>query len=421
MSTTDRMSWWQDARYGMFIHWGVYAIPARGEWVMHQEHIPHEEYAPLADEFNPKRYEPDEWVRLAKEAGMRYMVLTTRHHDGYSLFDSQVSDFTAPKTAAGRDLIRPYVEACHRGGMPVGFYYSLLDWRYPAYFRGPDKDPEGWNELVEYMHAQVRELCTNYGRIDVLWYDGGWPWTPEAWRSRELNAMVRELQPEIIINNRSLLPEDFDTPEQHIQFSEPGRPWEACMTLNGNWGYNEADEQWKTPKQVIEYLVRCASGGGNLLLNIGPKADGSVPDESVKILRQVGDWLRTNGGSIYGTQRSPFFTSTGMTTLKGSTLFVHVLRWPGRELVVPRIQNRVRSVHMMHDGEPVAFRQQDDRLFLEKLPGRAPDERDTVIIVELDGPPRALDYFTDGWEPHEADAPAPDDADDESPIEIGQE
>lgn len=405
MAGTERMSWWQNARYGMFIHWGVYAIPARGEWVMYQEHIPHEEYAPLAAEFNPRRYEPDAWVKLAKEAGMRYMVMTTRHHDGYSLFDSQVSDFSAPKTAAGRDLIREYVEACHRGGMPVGFYYSLLDWRYPAYFRGPQKDPEGWAELVTYVHAQVRELCSNYGRIDVLWYDGGWPYTAEDWRSAELNAMVRDLQPQIIINDRSLLPEDFDTPEQHIRPSEPGRPWEACMTLNGSWGYNEADAEWKTPKQVVQMLTRCASGGGNLLLNIGPRADGTVPTESERILRQVGAWLDANGGSLYGTQRSPFFTSTGMTTLKGNTLYVHVLRWPGRELVVPRIRNRVVSVHMMQGGDAVSFTQKDDRLLLDKLPARAPDELDTVIVVELDGAPVALDYFSDGWAPQEAEPP----------------
>jgi alpha-L-fucosidase len=398
MAYPEHMRWWLDARYGMFIHWGVYAIPARGEWVMHQEHIPHEEYAPLASQFNPKKHDPDAWVRLAKEAGMRYMVLTSRHHDGYSLFDSAVSEFTAVKTAANRDLLRAFVEACHRGGMPVGFYYSLLDWRYPAYFRGPQKDAAGWAELVTYMHAQVRELCTNYGKLDLLWYDGGWPYTAEDWRSQELNAMVRQLQPGIIINDRSQLPEDYDTPEQHIAASGPGRPWEACITLNGSWGYNEADTDWKTPKQVLESLLRCASGGGNLLLNIGPKADGSVPVESERVLRQVGEWLKVNGGSVYGTERSPFGTSTGLTTVKGSTVFVHVLRWPGRQLTIPRVQNTVRSAHMLADGQPVSFSQRADRVTLDRLPGRAPDALDTVIVLELDGAPRALDYFQDGWE-----------------------
>ncbi|MBN1400081.1 MAG: alpha-L-fucosidase [Anaerolineae bacterium] len=393
----DHMSWWREARFGMFIHWGVYAVPARGEWVMYQEHIPHEEYAPLARKYDPKKFDPDAWVQLAKEAGMRYMVLTSRHHDGFSLFDSQVSDFTAPKTSAGRDLIREYVEACHRGGMRVGFYYSLLDWRYPAYFRGPKRDPKGWRELVDYVHAQVRELCTQYGKLDVLWYDGGWPYTAEDWRSAELNAMVRQLQPEIILNNRAQLPEDFDTPEQHIRPSEAGRPWEACMTLNDNWGYNEADDNWKTPKQVIMHLVRCAGGGGNFLLNVGPLPDGTIPSESVRILRRVGEWLDENGGSIYGTQRSPFSSSMGLSTLMGNTIYMHIFRWPGKEIHLARIVNSVRSVHLLKTGKQIEFEQTDDRVTLTGLPGRAPDELDTVIVIELEGAPRVLDYFEDGW------------------------
>ena len=307
-----RMQWWQEARYGMFVHWGAYSVPARGEWVMYREHIPHSEYADFSRQFDAKKFDPDSWVKLAKEAGMRYVVLTTRHHDGFSLFDSGVSTFTAPQTTPGRDLVREFVEACHRGGMRLGFYYSLLDWRYPAYFRGPQADPEGWRGLVDYMHAQVRELCSNYGRIDVLWYDGGWPYTAADWCSEDLNAMVRQLQPEIIINDRSLLPEDFDTPEQHVRASEAGRPWEACMTLNDNWGFDAADDNWKTPKQVLQYLLRCASGGGNYLLNVGPQPDGTVPAESIRILREIGQWLDRNGGAVYGTGRSPFPFSGGL-------------------------------------------------------------------------------------------------------------
>jgi len=399
MGTCDHMQWWHEARYGMFIHWGIYAIPARGEWVMYQEHIPAEEYALLAKRFAPKKYDPDEWVALAKEAGMKYMVMTSRHHDGYSLFDSQVSDFTAPKTAAKRDLIREYVEACHRGGMRVGFYYSLLDWRYPGYFRGPKSDRAAWNELTDYVHAQVRELCTNYGKVDVLWYDGGWPYKAEDWRSEELNAMVRRLQPEIIINNRAQLPEDFDTPEQHIKASDPGRAWESCMTLNDSWGYNAADDNWKIPKLVLKNLLRCASSGGNFLLNVGPRPDGTIPRESIDVLQQVGDWLKRNGGSVYGTERSPFGgTSTGLTTLKGNTLFMHVLRWPGKEIHFCRIVNKVRSVHMLETGAKLSFEQQGDRLLLRGLPSRPPDRLDTVIVVELEGEPRTVDYFADGWE-----------------------
>ncbi|MCX8183670.1 MAG: alpha-L-fucosidase, partial [Crenarchaeota archaeon] len=222
-----RMSWWVEARFGMFIHWGLYAIPARGEWVMYCERIPKNEYARLAQKFNPKRFDADKWVELAKQAGARYMVLTTRHHDGFCLWDSSVSDFTSVKTAARRDFVAEYVEACRKAGMRIGFYYSLLDWRWPAYWDGPEKNPEGWKEFRNYVHAQVRELLTNYGKIDILWYDGGWPHSPDAWGSEQLNAMVRSLQPEIIINNRSGLPGDFDTPEQRIEVSH--RPWEACM------------------------------------------------------------------------------------------------------------------------------------------------------------------------------------------------
>ena len=403
---SDRTQWWREATYGMFIHWGVYSIPARGEWVMYHEHIPHEEYAPLARKFDPKKFDPDSWVRLAKDAGMRYVVLTSRHHDGFSLFDSQVSDFTAPKTAAKRDLIRAYVEACHRGGMRVGFYYSLLDWRYPAYFKGPKADPVGWNELVAYAHAQVRELCSEYGRIDVLWYDGGWPYTAEDWRSAELNAMVRELQPGIVINNRSLLPEDHDTPEQHVRASDTGRLWETCMTLNDSWGYNEADDNWKTPKQVLMHLVRCANGGGNLLLNVGPQPDGTIPRESVRILQEVGEWLDRNGGSIYGTTATPLRSSTGLSTVKGDTVFMHVFRWPGKEIQLCRFANTVRSVHLLEGGEKVDFDQRDDRLSLRGLPARAPNEMDTVLVIEVEGTPKALDYFKSGWGSAAAIAPS---------------
>ena len=402
MTSSARMQWWHEARYGMFIHWGVYAIPARGEWVMYQEHIPHETYAPWADRFAPKKYDPDAWVRLAKDAGMHYMVLTTRHHDGFSLFDSQVSEFTAPHTAAKEDLIRKYVEACHRGGMRVGFYYSLLDWRHPAYFAGPKKDPEGWKTLVDYVHAQVRELCSNYGKIDILWYDGGWPYSAEDWRAEELNAMARQLQPEIIINNRSGTDEDLDTPEQHIRRSQPGRAWEACMTLNDSWGYNAGDENWKSSRQVIHNLVRCCNGGGNFLLNVGPKPDGTIPAESERILRRVGRWLERNGGAVYGTTASPFGSSMGMSTLKGNTLYMHLLRWPGRSCTFAGITNCVRSVHFLESGRACKFEQEGDRVTLKGLPSGAPDTLDTVIVLELEGEPKALDYFVDGWTADEA-------------------
>jgi alpha-L-fucosidase len=389
-SPEARLKWFHQARFGLFIHWGVYAIPARGEWVMHVERIPTEEYAPLARRFRPRKYDPDAWVALAKEAGMKYMVLTSRHHDGFSLFDSKVSDFTAPKTAAGRDLIAEYVRACRRAGMKIGFYYSLLDWRWPAYWAGPEKDPEGWAKLVAYVHAQVRELCSNYGKIDILWYDGGWPHDANAWRSAELNRMVRSLQPHIIINNRSQLPEDIDTPEQHIKASTPGRAWESCMTMNDNWGYSAGDHNWKSTTQLIHNLVRTASGAGNYLLNVGPKADGTIPAPSVQRLREIGQWMKVNGESIYGSERCPFGGGmVGMTTAKGSTVYLHVLRWPGEELCIAGIKSKVKSAHLLATGAPAEVVRRKDRLFLRGLPRKAPDRHDSVIVLKLQGKPEA--------------------------------
>lgn len=389
-SQQARLKWFHQARFGMFIHWGLYAIPARGEWVMHVERIPTEEYAPLARRFRPRRFDADEWVALAKDAGMKYMVLTTRHHDGFSLFDSQVSDFTSVKTAAGRDFIGEYVRACRRARMKIGFYYSLLDWRWPAYWAGPEKDPDGWSEFREYVHAQVRELCTNYGKLDILWYDGAWPHDANAWRSAALNRMVRRLQPHIIINDRSRLPEDIDTPEQHIKASEPGRAWESCMTMNDNWGYSAGDHNWKSTTQLIHNLVRTASGAGNYLLNVGPKADGTIPAASVRRLREIGKWMAVNGESVYGSQPCPFGRNmVGMTTAKGSTVYLHVLRWPGEEICIAGVKSKVKSAHLLATGAPARVAQQGDRLFLRGLPRKAPDRHDSVVVLSLQGKPEA--------------------------------
>ncbi|RLE09818.1 alpha-L-fucosidase, partial [Candidatus Aerophobetes bacterium] len=392
-----RMAWWRRAKFGMFIHWGVYSIPARGEWVMYQERIPKDEYRKLADEFNPEKYNPEEWVKLAKKAGMRYMVLTTRHHDGFSLFDSKVSDFTAPRTACGRDLIREYVDACRKHDMRVGFYYSLLDWRYDAYFSGPKKDPSGWKELVEYVHAQVRELMTNYGRIDVLFYDGGWPYTAEDWESEKLNKMVRALQPQIIINNRSQLPEDYETPEQYIPGTFPSpeapkRDWETCMTLNEHWGYCKGDNNWKSPRVIVWNLARCASGGGNYLLNVGPKPDGTIPEESVRILEKVGEWMRENGESIYGTTRTQVSFPHGTTTLKENKLYLHVFYW-NREFALAPYKINVKKAYFLKTGQNIDFKVRGERIIFTDLPETAPDPFDTVIVLEFEGKIESLEPF----------------------------
>ena len=376
----------------MFVHWGLYAIWARGEWVMHQERIPPDEYALLAQQFSPDDFNADAWVALAKRAGMKYMVLTTRHHDGFCLFDSKVSDYTSVKTAAKRDLVAEYVTACRRAGMKIGFYYSLLDWRWPVYFTGPRKDPQGWAQLVKQVHEQVRELCTQYGKIDIMWYDGEGPYDADAWQSRKLNAMVRRLQPHIIINNRSGLPEDFDTPEQHVTASQPGRAWESCMTIGeySGWGYIRHNRNLRSVTQLIQHLVFAASGGGNYLLNVAPKPDGTIQREFVTRLERMGDWLKVNGESIYGTQRCPFgAASIGVTTCRGNTAYVHVFRWPGETACVAGVRNRVKAARVLATERKAHVEQHGDRLFIRGLPANPPDPHDTVISLELVGRPRA--------------------------------
>ena len=398
MPTQAALSWWHDARFGMFIHWGLYSLLARHEWTMYQESIPPEEYRGLADRFNPQHYNPEEWVALAEDSGMRYMILTSRHHEGFSLWDSQVSDFTAPKTAAKRDLLAEFVNACEKRGMRYGFYYSLLDWRYPAYFRGKARDPEGWAEFLDYVHAQVLELCTEYGDLSVLWYDGGWPYTPEDWNSTPLNAEVRRLHPDILINNRSMQPEDFDTPEQHVTPS-PDRLWESCMTMNTTWGYSTIDREWKSPRQLIHYLVTAANGGGNYLLNVGPDPDGRIPFESVERLRAMGRWLDVYGESIYGSEPTADrlrISSAGRTHTKiGNTLYLHCWRWPGEEIVVGGVGGRILGARLLGSDAPVDVEQRGHRVWLRGLPAYAPDPIDTVIALEFDGPPQEHDRFGD--------------------------
>jgi len=388
-----RMKWWVEARFGMFIHWGLYAIPARGEWVMYCERIPKDEYAKLADRFNPTRYDATEWVRAAKRAGMKYMVLTTRHHDGFCLWDSDTTDYTAPKTRAGRDLVGEYVKACRKAGMRIGFYYSLLDWRMPAYWHGPKKDAAGWRRFVAYVHAQIRELCTRYGKIDILWYDGAWPHDAKAWRSKQLNAMVRRLQPHVIINNRSGLGEDLDTPEQHITASGEGRPWESCMTMDDLWwGWHPGDPNVKSGMQLVRSLVRCVGGGGNFLLNVGPKADGTIPAVQANRLKAIGAWMAKNSKSIYGCGGAPCGQPhLGHVTARGNTLYLHVTCWPGAELCAAGIKNKVKTARMLATGKRLGFEQRADRLLVRGLPRRSPDPIDTVIALELAGRSRVVE------------------------------
>lgn len=389
----QRMAWWHEARFGMFIHYGLYAVPGRGEWVMNRDRIPPAEYAELVHRFEPAEACADEWVRLARRAGMKYVVLTTRHHDGFCLWDSGLSDFTVSRCRGGRDLVADYVAACRREGLKVGFYYSLKDWSHPNWLSRQQGDSQGHERFLAYIHGQVRELCTNYGTIDVLWYDGPGPYREDGWRSEQLNAMVRDLQPGIVINCRSHLPEDFDTPEQHVRPSRPGRAWESCMTLNGSWGYHAGDTLYKTPAEVIATLARIVHAGGNLLLNVGPEADGTVPPRSAAILRDVGRWLEVNGEAIYGTSRSVMpWNSAGLPTQKGNAVYQIMTKYVWPEFVLAGAGARLQHAEMLGSDRELPFKQDKTRIVVAGLPRTPPDPVAPVLKLSFESTPTFVGF-----------------------------
>jgi alpha-L-fucosidase len=381
----QRMRWWHQARFGMFVHWGLYSAVGRHEWVMENEAIPVAEYEQLARHFTPQPNAARAWAKLARQAGQKYMVMTTKHHEGFCLFDTKLTNYSAPKQACGRDLVKEFVDAARAEGLRVGFYYSLMDWHHPDGARCAE-DESARRRFVDYIHGQVRELCTNYGQLDVLWYDVNWPLTPEGWEAAQMNAMVRKLQPGIIINNRSGLTEDFATPEQRIEAAD--RAWEACMTMNGSWGYQRADDDWKSPKTVLRNLITCARDGGNYLLNIGPRPDGSIPEESVRILTAVGKWMEKNGDTIYTAESCQVKRSAyALFTRKGNTLYMHVYFWPGEYVAISGLKAQVKSARLHAGGKTVKFDQDRFRTRFTGLPSAAPDDPLTTIAIECDSEP----------------------------------
>ena len=430
-----RMAWWRDARFGMFVHWGLYSglggtwdgkpVAASGgmEWIQQRVKADTGTYAKRAIPlFKPVPGFAREWARLAKDAGARYVVFTTKHHDGFALHDSRVSDFDAG-TVLGRDLVKEIVTALRAEGLRVGFYHSVIDWHHDQYEYARSQQlahplkgqpyPNGARDhrkYVDYLHAQVNELVSNYGTVDILWWDYSAQdfQGDEAWRAFDLMALARTRQPRIVMNNRLFrIPEagwksmgtagyhptldprygDFLTPEQHIpDTGMPGVDWETCMTMNTTWGYSEHDRAWKPDEVLIRNLADVASKGGNYLLNIGPKGDGSVPEESVRAMRAIGRWMKTNGESIYGTRASGIANLPwGRTTTKGNTLYLHVFSWPpdGR-LVVPGLKTRVQTARLLGGGT-VRTQADGDGLIVE-LPPRAPDPVASVVAVELEEP-----------------------------------
>ena len=380
----DRMSWWRNARFGMFIHWGLYAVPAGewngktgyGEWIRNSAEIPLEVYDQFRSRFNPVQFDADGWVKMARDAGMKYIVITSKHHDGFCMFDTKQTDFNIMTTPFKRDPMKELAAACKKYGLKFCFYHSIMDWHHPDYLPRreweKDRGAEGadFDRYVAYMKAQLKELLTNYGDIGVLWFDGEWENTWNDKYGKEIYQYVRSLQPDILINNRvgagrldmeGLTKEgafggDFGTPEQQIPATGlPGVDWETCMTMNEHWGYNRADKNFKTAGEMIRMLTDIASKGGNYLLNVGPDANGLFPPESVDRLAAIGQWMQVNGAAIYGTKASPFRDlSWGRCTQKmtaaGSVLYLHIFDWPNNgQLELPGVLNPPEEAFLLAD------------------------------------------------------------------------
>lgn len=381
-----RMAWWTNDRFGMFIHWGLYALPARHEWIKNREMITDADYQKYFDNFNPDLYDPREWAKMAKAAGMKYAVLTTKHHEGFCLFDSKFTDYKATKTAAKRDLVKEYLDAFRAEGLKVGFYYSLIDWHHPDYTIDRNhpqraKDDAEYDRLNQgkdmakyrtYLHNQVRELMSNYGKIDILWLDFSFPGKNgkghEDWNSVDLIKMVRKLQPQILVNDRLDLKEyddawDFQTPEQ---VKVPGWPtlngkriaWETCQTFSGSWGYYRDETTWKDAKQLIVLLAESVSKGGNLLLNVGPTARGMFDERAQQSLKSMGDWMKFNSRAIYGCTQAPETFKRPDNTLltynpTTKRLYVHLLDYPLQSFILPGYKGKIKYAQFLHDGSEI--------------------------------------------------------------------
>lgn len=389
--------WFNEARFGMFVHFGLYSQHGLGEWHMYYDRVPAAEYNKLADKFSPSAFNARELVALARRAGAGYVVFGARHHEGYCLWDTDTTDFKSSHYLDGRDFVREVVDACRAAGLRVGIYYSIMSWQWQAIFDGPVKDPEGWKGMVEETHEQVRELMSHYGRIDYLWYDGCVvPGMGDAsirvryWRSRELNAMVRQLQPGILINDRAGLPEDVTTPEQHLTPGPGGRLWECCQTMGTSWGWRDDEVDIKSSAALIRQLVYCARYGGNFLLNIGPRGDGSIDESQVARMEAIGDWMATNGEAIRGSERTPYTEALhviGEATARASKVYFHISAWSEAPHRIAGITSQILSARLLGHDEILRVEQKSDgTATIFNLPVWLEIDAPYVLELELDGP-----------------------------------
>jgi alpha-L-fucosidase len=398
-SDDERMAWWREAKFGLFIHWGVYAVPAgkygdninHGEWIMHRARIPSAEYKKYASQFNPVKYDPKAWVNVAKEAGMRYIVITSKHHDGFALYPSDVTEWdVADATPYGKDLLGPLVKEAKKAGLKMGFYYSQAqDWNHPGGAKSRFQEGDGWDEahkgdfdayLENIALPQAKELLSHYP-LDIFWWD-----TP-TWMNEERTLPFVEalkVRPDIITNNRLGVEGDTKTPEQFVPVTGHEGDWETCMTMNRHWGYNAYDDDWKSSEELIHKLIEICSKGGNFLLNVGPTAEGEFPQPCIERLQDMGAWLKVNEEAIYGTTSGPFtYLSWGYATRKGDLLYLHVTDWPNNgKLNVPLTSEAVEAALLVEPDRMLSVKVEDERIVID-LPSEAPDPVASVIVLKL--------------------------------------
>jgi alpha-L-fucosidase len=412
----ERMAWWRGAKFGMFIHWGVYSVPAgeyRGrtvdgasEWIMNSAPIPVVEYEGYTGRFNPVKFDADAWAKLAADAGMKYLVITSKHHDGFCLWDSKLTDYTAAKSPFKRDILKELHEACRAEGVKLCFYHSIMDWHHPDYLPRRPWDPRPgveakFDRYVEHLKGQLKELVEAFDP-PILWFDGEWEgtWTHE--HGKMLYDYCRSLKPDVIVNNRvdkgrqgmqGLTKEgefrgDYGTPEQEIPATGlPGVDWETCMTMNDTWGFKKDDRNWKSAEDLIRKLVDIASKGGNFLLNVGPTAEGLIPEPSVERLEKVGKWMALNGEAIHGTSASPFKALPwGRATRRPGKLYLHVFDWPkDGKLVVPGIAGKVAKAYLLAEKGKALDVEAGAGKVTVTVPAAAPDKVASVVVLEVEG------------------------------------